>query len=54
MSKATLATTAALIAGLVTTVLRDYEPERLPIHLGYPSRRLFSAKGSCGVGLLGG
>lgn len=33
-----------MAAGLVTTVLRDYELERLPIHLVYPSRRLVSAK----------
>ena len=31
-------------AGLVTTVLRDYELERLPMHIVYPSRRLVSAK----------
>jgi DNA-binding transcriptional LysR family regulator len=33
-----------MAAGLVTTVLRDYELEQLPIHLVYPSRRLVSAK----------
>ena len=33
-----------LAAGLVTRVLREYELERLPIHLVYPSRRLVSAK----------
>ena len=31
-------------AGLVTTVLRDFALERLPVHLVYPSRRLVSAK----------
>ncbi len=31
-------------AGLVTTVLRDFELEQLPMHLVYPSRRLISAK----------
>jgi DNA-binding transcriptional LysR family regulator len=31
-------------AGLVTTVLGDYELEHLPIHLVYPSRRLITAK----------
>jgi DNA-binding transcriptional LysR family regulator len=31
-------------AGLVTTVLRDFALERLPLHLIYPSRRLVSAK----------
>jgi DNA-binding transcriptional LysR family regulator len=33
-----------MAAGGVTTVLRDYELEQLPIHLIYPSRRLVSAK----------
>ena len=33
-----------MAAGLVTTVLRDFELERLPMHLVYPSRRLISAK----------
>jgi DNA-binding transcriptional LysR family regulator len=31
-------------AGLVRTVLAEYELERLPIHLVYPSRRLVTAK----------
>lgn len=31
-------------AGLVSTVLHDYELEYLPMHLVYPSRRLVSAK----------
>jgi DNA-binding transcriptional LysR family regulator len=30
--------------GLVTTVLRDYELERLPMHLVYPSRRFVTEK----------
>lgn len=33
-----------LAAGLVTAVLCDYELERLPIRIVYPSRRLISAK----------
>lgn len=33
-----------MAAGSVTTVLCDYELERLPIHLIYPSRRLVPAK----------
>jgi hypothetical protein len=35
---------AEIEAGLVTTVLGDYELERRPIHLVYPSRRFVSAK----------
>ena len=33
-----------IVAGRVTTVLREYELEPLPIHLIYPSRRLVPAK----------
>lgn len=35
---------AALAAGRLQTVLRDYEQPPLPIHLVYPTQRLLSAK----------